>query len=140
MIPYGKMFYAGEVILVYVNEEPTFFARVEEVMPDQRKGWWNLTFTMLTIPLQRVTWILDDEQMRGQNFTMNGVPMQISRVEAPDAIRESVAEEAPTGTSSDSSLETSTEPNPAADLDTKESDDDIKSSGEGNVISLFDQD
>ena len=30
-----------------------------------------------------MTWILDDEQMRGQTFTMNSIPMQIKKVEAP---------------------------------------------------------
>ncbi len=84
MIPYGKMFYTGEVILVYIDNEPGFFARVEEVKPDQKKGWWQISFLILAIPLKKMTWKLDDEQMRGQEFTMNSVPMQIKRVEAPE--------------------------------------------------------
>lgn len=84
MIPYGKIFSIGQVILVYVEEEPGFFARVERVQPDKKKGWWQLTFLVLTIPLKSMSWILDDEQMRGQSFTMNGVAMQIKQVEAPD--------------------------------------------------------
>ena len=84
MIPYGKMFKVGQVILVYVEDEPGFFARVEQVTPDRKKGWWNLTFLMLTIPLKTMTWILDEEQMRGQPFTMNGVSMQIKNVDAPE--------------------------------------------------------
>jgi hypothetical protein len=85
MIPYGKMFYVGEVILVYIDNEPAFFARVEKIAPDQKKNWWQMTFLMLSIPLKTMTWILDDEQMRGQAFTMNSVPMQIKKVEAPDS-------------------------------------------------------
>ena len=52
-------------------------------MTDQKKGWWQISFLILAIPLKTMTWILDDEQMRGQEFTMNSVPMQIKRVEAP---------------------------------------------------------
>jgi len=84
MIPYGKMFVEGQVVLVYVEEEPGFFARVEHVQPDQKKGWWQLTFLMLAVPLKTMSWILDEEQMRGQPFTMNGVSMQIKQVEAPE--------------------------------------------------------
>jgi len=84
MIPYGKIFSVGQVILVYIEEEPGFFARVERVQQDQKKGWWQMTFLVLTVPLKTMSWILDDEQMRGQVFTMNGVAMQIKQVEAPD--------------------------------------------------------
>ena len=84
MIPYGKMFSAGQVIIVYVDDEPGFFARVERVQPDRKKGWWQLTFLMLAIPLKSMSWVLDDEQMRGQPFTMNEVAMQIKQVEAPE--------------------------------------------------------
>jgi len=92
MIPYGKMFSVGQVILVYIKEEPGFFARVERVQPDQKKGWWQMTFLVLAIPLKTMSWILDDEQMRGQTFTMNGVAMQIKQVEAPDEEYFSAAE------------------------------------------------
>ncbi|MBN1465485.1 hypothetical protein JXA02_06975 [candidate division KSB1 bacterium] len=85
MIPYGKMFRVGEVILVYIENEPVFFARVEKIEPDHKKNWWQMSFLILTVPLKSMTWILDDEQMRGQPFTMNSIPMQIKKVESPDA-------------------------------------------------------
>ena len=84
MIPYGKMFSVGQVIIVYVDDEPGFFARVERVQPDRKKGWWQATFLMLAIPLKTTSWVLDDEQMRGQPFTMNGVAMQIKLVESTE--------------------------------------------------------
>jgi len=84
MIPYGQMFKSGEVVLVHSEDEPAFFARIEKVAPDKKKGWWQLTLLILTIPLQKITWILDEDQMRGQTFTMNKIPMHISRVESPD--------------------------------------------------------
>ena len=85
MIPYGKMFSVGEVVLVYIDNEPSFFARIENIEPDRKKNWWQMSFLILSIPLKSMTWILDDEQMRGQPFTMNSVPMQIKKVEAPEA-------------------------------------------------------
>jgi len=88
MIPYGKMFYSGEVILIYIQEEPAFFARVEEVTADVKKGWWRMTFTILSIPLDTQSWLLDDDQMRGQAFTMNKVPVRIERVEKPASLKQ----------------------------------------------------
>ena len=85
MIPYGKMFFVGEVVLVYIDNEPGFFARIESIEPDRKKSWWQMSFLILSIPLKTMTWILDDEQVRGQTFTMNSVPMQIKKVEAPEA-------------------------------------------------------
>ncbi|MBN1559970.1 hypothetical protein JW998_06950 [candidate division KSB1 bacterium] len=84
MIPYGKMFQVGQVVLVYIDNEPGFFARIEKIEPDQKKNWWQMSFLILSVPLKSMTWILDDEQMRGQPFTMNSVPMQIKKVEAPE--------------------------------------------------------
>lgn len=83
MPPYGQMFSKGEVILVYIQNEPAFFARVEEVRSDVKRGWWQLTFLILSIPLKKMTWILDDDQVRGAEFTMGGTPVRIERVVEP---------------------------------------------------------
>ncbi len=83
MPPYGKMFYPSEVILIYMHEKPVFFARIESVKPDVKKNWWKMTFTILTLPLQSMTWTLDNDQMRGSSYTMGGNPMRIERVDAP---------------------------------------------------------
>lgn len=84
MIPYGKMFQPGEVILVHIEEEPGFFALIERIEPDRKKGWWQMTFLVLAIPLKRMTWILDDDQVRGQPFEMSKVPIQLLKLEAPE--------------------------------------------------------
>lgn len=116
MIPYGKKFTTGEVVLVYINDEPGFFARIENITADRKKGWWQMTFLMLTIPLKTMTWILDDEQMRGQTFTMNSIPMQIKKVEAP--VEEKLLD-----------INKFTEQHSEG-----------KSEGGGNIVSLFDED
>lgn len=43
-----------------------------------------MTFLVLTIPLQKLIWILDDDQIRGADFTMGGNPVRIERVAAPE--------------------------------------------------------
>lgn len=84
MIPYGKMFQPGQVVLVHIEDQPGFFALIEGIEPDRKKGWWQMTFVVLALPLKRMTWVLDDEQLRGQAFTMNQVPIQIKQLELPE--------------------------------------------------------
>lgn len=109
MVPYGKMFQSGEVLLVYMNDEPIFFVRVESVEPDIKKGWWQLSLLILALPLKTITWKLDSDQMRGQIFTMKGVPVNIQRVKAPDTEKESKS----------SNLESSSNGNVVSLFDTK---------------------
>ena len=83
MPPYRDMFKTGEVVLARFEESPLFFARVEEVIADGKKGWWQMSLLILTVPLKVITWILNDNQMRGAGFTMNRQPLRIERVESP---------------------------------------------------------
>jgi len=78
--PNKEMFRPGEVLLVYFQQQPSFFMRVEKVEADAKKHWWRLHFITLTIPIEPVTWILDDDQMRGEGFTMDGHPIHLERV------------------------------------------------------------
>ena len=84
MPPYGDKFQVGEVVLIYFRNQPAIFARIEEIRPDKKKGWWQMTFLVLAIPLQKMTWILDDDQIRGSDFTMNGEPIRLERVAASE--------------------------------------------------------
>jgi len=72
-----------DVILVNINNNPSFFARVEKIYPDVKKGWWRVELLILQIPLIVTTWILDNEQIRGTDFTMGGTPIRIEKVVAP---------------------------------------------------------
>jgi len=78
-----------DVILVYINNNPTFFARIEAISPDVKKGWWRVKLLILNIPLIVTTWILDNEQIRGDDFTMGGTPVRIEKVIAPETPSES---------------------------------------------------
>lgn len=80
----NKMFRPGEVVLLYFHEKPSLFARIEDIRADIKKGWWRVTLLPLMLPLQKVTWILDNDQLRGAEFTMQQNPVRIERVVAPE--------------------------------------------------------
>ncbi|MHB8765638.1 MAG: hypothetical protein ACYDA8_15070 [Deferrisomatales bacterium] len=72
-----------DVILVHVDGKPAFFARVEAILPDVKRGWRQLKFTVLTVPLQETSWILEPSQIDGEEFTMGGTPLRIERLPDP---------------------------------------------------------
>ncbi len=73
-----------ELVLIHIEEQPAFYARVEKITADVKPKWWRVKFLMLTIPLNVATWIIDDEQIRGADFTMGGTPIRIDKVEVPE--------------------------------------------------------
>ena len=72
-----------DVILVYIDNNPAFFARVENIIPDVKRGWWRIKLLILHLPLVVTSWILDEEQIRGADFTMGGTQIRIEKVIAP---------------------------------------------------------
>jgi hypothetical protein len=90
---------ANDVVLIYIEDTPVSFARVETILPDVKKNWYDITLLMLQIPLQAVTWILKDDYINGQEFHMNGKKMKLEKVEspvdtAPDSIRSTSGDQA----------------------------------------------
>ena len=73
----------NDVVLIYLEDAPVSFARVESILPDAKKDWYHIKLLMLNIPLQVVTWILKDEYINGGQFNMNGKKMRIKKVESP---------------------------------------------------------
>jgi len=73
----------NDIVLVHFENKPAFFARVERIDPDYKRGWWHVKFFVLALPMQILTWIIDDEQIRGADFTMGGMPVRIEKVEPP---------------------------------------------------------
>jgi len=70
----------GDVVLIYHEDNPTVFARVEDIRPDMKKDWYHITMLLLTIPTQTVTWILKDVYIQGETFTMGGKSMRLEAV------------------------------------------------------------
>ncbi len=73
----------NDVVLIYLEDAPVSFARVEGILPDAKKDWYHIKLLMLQIPLQVVTWILREEYINGLEFHMNGKKMKLEKVESP---------------------------------------------------------
>lgn len=73
----------NDIVLIYLEESPVSFARVESILPDAKKDWYHIKLLMLQIPLQVATWILKDDYINGDPFFMNGKQMQLKKVECP---------------------------------------------------------
>ncbi|MBA3010790.1 MAG: hypothetical protein KKF12_20370 [Proteobacteria bacterium] len=73
-----------DVILIYLEDSPVSFARVESILPDAKKDWYQIKLLMLQIPMQTVTWILKDAYINGEQFHMNGKKMKLEVVECPN--------------------------------------------------------
>ena len=74
----------NDLVLIYFEEKPLAFARIESILPDSKKDWYHVKLLLLQIPLQVVTWILKDAYISGTEFTMNGKKMRLKKVESPD--------------------------------------------------------
>lgn len=73
----------NDVVLVHVDEKPGFYARIDEIIPDVKLGWWQVKLLVLTFPLQVFTWILDEFQLDGAEFTMGGTPLRMELIISP---------------------------------------------------------
>jgi hypothetical protein len=88
---------AGEndIVLIYMEEKPLCFARIEEILPDSKPDWYHVSLLLLQIPLQVVTWILRDVYVNGETFTMGGKAMRLEKVESPQPAKKQQDEPAP---------------------------------------------
>ena len=73
----------NDLVLIYLEDKPLSFARIESILPDSKKDWYHVRLLLLQIPLQVVTWILKDVYVNGSEFTMNGKRMRLEKVESP---------------------------------------------------------
>ncbi|TWJ33148.1 hypothetical protein [Geobacter argillaceus] len=85
----------NDLVLVHVDHKPGFYARIEEIAPDVKPGWWQVKLLVLTFPLQIYTWILDESQVAGADFTMGGTPIRLEKVESLHARPEEPAPTVP---------------------------------------------
>lgn len=72
--------YENDVVLIYFEDKPAAFARIESIEPDIKKDWYQVTLLLLAIPMQTVTWILREAYIDGEPFTMGGRPVRIEEV------------------------------------------------------------
>lgn len=74
---------AGDLVLIHLRGEPAVYARVEEITPDVKPGWWQARLLLLQVPRQEVVWILREAYIDGEEFTMGGDPMRLERIDPP---------------------------------------------------------
>lgn len=116
----------GDLVLVYVDNQPAFFARIEAIFADVKPQWFQVRMLVLQIPLVVITWILREPYINGEEFTMGGRPVRMEKVIAPE---ETEGEQAEPGAEA-------SRREPSGDPDKPE---DGEGKGSGKVVSLADR-
>ena len=73
----------NDVVLIYFEDQPISFARIEDISPDAKRDWYHVKLLLLQVPLQVVTSILRDIYIDGQEFTMEGKRIRLEPVVRP---------------------------------------------------------
>jgi hypothetical protein len=74
----------NDVVLVYFEDKPLIFARIEKILPDAKPDWYHVKLLILQTPLYSVTWILKDTYIDGEEFTMGGKKVRMEIVVCPE--------------------------------------------------------
>ncbi|MEJ5358084.1 MAG: hypothetical protein WHT06_05375 [Desulfobacterales bacterium] len=75
----------NDLVLIYFEDKPLSFARIESIEPDHKPDWYHVRLLLLQVPVQIVTWILRSAYIDGAEFTMNGKRMRLEKVKPPAA-------------------------------------------------------
>jgi hypothetical protein len=73
-----------DIVLIYFEDRPLAFARIEGISTDFKPGWYHVKLLLLQVPVQVVNWILRDVYIEGAEFTMNGKRMRMEKVTYTD--------------------------------------------------------
>jgi len=87
----------NDIVLIYLEDKPLAFARIEDILADSKPDWYHVKLLILQIPVQVVTWILKDIYISGSEFTMNGKKMRLEEVIVPKDPIEPANTDMPTG-------------------------------------------
>jgi hypothetical protein len=74
----------GDLVLVHIENEPAFFARIELISPDVKPHWFHVKMLVLQVPVFVITWILREPYINGEEFTMSGRPVRLEKVVVPE--------------------------------------------------------
>jgi hypothetical protein len=77
-----------DLVLIYVENQPVFFARIENITSDIKPAWVRMKFLILQVPVFLGEWILLPEYIQGEEFIMGGKKIRIEKVEVPKDDRE----------------------------------------------------
>ncbi len=82
-----------DIVLIYFEDQPFTFARIEDIAADIKKDWFHVKLLLLQLPLETVTWILKDVYINGEEFTMGGKRMRFEKVVAPEDVTNTASKE-----------------------------------------------
>lgn len=84
----NKQIAISDVVIIFQGHIPVKFVHVVNIEPDAKKGWWKVTFMDVGMPAMMWTWLLDNDQIEGQEFTMGGIPHRVQLYSRASAIPE----------------------------------------------------
>jgi hypothetical protein len=70
----------NDLVLVHLDQKPAFYARIDDISPDVKRGWYQVELLLLTLPLQSIVWILEESHINGEEFTMGGRPVRLELI------------------------------------------------------------
>lgn len=82
-----KMAATNDIVLIYLEDKPFSYARIEDILNDSKPDWYHVKLMLLLIPLQVVTWILKENYINGEEFTMNGKKMRLEPIQCPEEFK-----------------------------------------------------
>jgi hypothetical protein len=68
----------NDLVLVYLDRKPAFYARINDITPDVKRGWYQVELLVLSLPSQTLVWILEETHLQGEEFTMGGRPVKLA--------------------------------------------------------------
>ncbi len=72
----------GEIVAVFIDDQPSVYARIEDYEADVKPRWFKVKMLFLTFPPQEITWLLREAQVDGEPFTMNNIPVRLDAVKS----------------------------------------------------------
>jgi hypothetical protein len=74
----------NDLVLIHLDRKAAFYARINDVNPDIKRGWYQVELLVLSLPPQTLVWILEETHLNGTEFTMGGRPVKIERIAPKD--------------------------------------------------------
>jgi hypothetical protein len=77
---YTVMATINDLVLVHLDRKPAFYARIDDITPDVKRGWYQVELLVLSLPPQTLVWILEETHLQGEEYTMGGRPVQLTLI------------------------------------------------------------
>ena len=72
----------GDIAAIFVIDgaglQTMFYAKIHDITPNQKNGWWNVNIIALLPVILHFTWTLREPQFNGEEFTLQGIPHNYS--------------------------------------------------------------